>query len=224
MAAIPNPVRLFHITAISNLEGIVQDGGLLAKNEVARRGKPYQNIAYQSIQATRASKVVSVAPGGFIHDYVPFYFAPRSPMLFTLNNGNVPGFAAGQADIVHLETSVDRLAALGQPYVFYDRNATLRYSKPYNNLADLDQIAWDLLTDTPQLDGYCIYWQNRHNPPEHADRMERRQAEFLVHNQVPLTAMTRIGVATDGKRHEVATKLAALGAQLPVETIPAWYF
>ncbi len=224
MAVIPNPVRLFHITAISNLESIVRDRGLLAKNEVAKQGKPYQNIAYQSIQATRASKVVSVAPGGLIHDYVPFYFAPRSPMLFTLKNGNVPGFAAGQADIVHLESTVDRLSATGRPYVFYDRNASLRYSKPYNNLADLNQIAWDLLTEHPQMDGYCAYWQSRHDPPRYADRMELRQAEFLVHSKVPLTAITRIGVATAEKRHQVAAHLAALGAQLPVEAIPAWYF
>lgn len=224
MATVPNPVRVFHITAISNLESIVRDGGLLAKNAVAKQGKPYQNIAYQSIQATRASKVVSVAPGGFVHDYVPFYFAPRSPMLFTLKNGNVPGFAAGQADIVHLESTVDRLSAAGQPYVFYDRNASLRYSKPYNKLADLNQIAWDLLTEQPQMDGYCVYWQSRHDTPRYADRMERRQAEFLVHSHVPLTVITRIGVATTEKRHEVLAKLAALGAQLAVETIPAWYF
>lgn len=220
----PNPVRLFHITAISNLAEIARQGGLLSKNQVATRGCAFQNIAYQSIQATRAAKTVSVPPGGVIHDYVPFYFAPRSPMLLTLNSGNVPGFSSGQIGIAHLETTIDRLSVAGQPFVFYDRNAALAYSKPYNNLADLHQIAWDLLTEAPQLDGYCKYWQNRYDPPRYVDRMERRQAEFLVQYQVPLTAITRIGVANEAKRLEVTATLAQLGAQVPVQIMPAWYF
>jgi len=48
------------------------------------------DISMHSVQGHRAVKAVPVPPGGTLHDYVPFYFAPRSPMLRTLEGGNVP--------------------------------------------------------------------------------------------------------------------------------------
>lgn len=47
--AIPNPVRLFHITAIANLQAICAEGALVSKNGGAAAGVVYQNIAHTSI-------------------------------------------------------------------------------------------------------------------------------------------------------------------------------
>ena len=50
------------------------------------------------------------------------------------------------------------VVARGRPFVFYDRNATLAFSTPYTDLAHLDTaVAWDLMTEAPQLDGYCKF-------------------------------------------------------------------
>ena len=223
----PIPTRLFHITAIANLQAILQAGCLLSKTEVARQGLVYQNIAYQGAQGKRALKTVAVAPGGTVHDYVPFYFAPRSPMLMAINSGRVQGCDWRQDDIVHLETTVERVAAHSSAFVFYDRNATLDYSQPYNDLAHLDSaVAWDLLTEMPNAseDGFCRYWHNKHHVPRYADRMERRQAEFLVHQSVPLHVFTRIGVANAAKQALVSSQIADFGGQLRVYVMPAWYF
>jgi hypothetical protein len=178
--SVPNPVRLFHITAIANLSDICTAESLLSKNAGARAGVAYHNIAYQGAQGTRAVRHVPDPPGGVIHDYVPFYFAPRSPMLRAIEGGRVTGCQWRQADIVHLETTVERVTAGRAEFVFYDRNATLPYSQPYADLANLDVVAWDLLTEHPQLDGFCKYWHDRPSVDRYADRMERRQAEFLV--------------------------------------------
>ena len=146
----PRPTRLFHITAIANLPAICGARALLAKNAGVAAGIAYQNIAYQGAQGARAMRAVPSPPGGFVHDYVPFYFAPRSPMLFTINRGNVVGCPWRQPDIVHLETTVEAAVACGRPYVFYDRNATLAFSKAHTNLAELvTAVAWDLLTEAP---------------------------------------------------------------------------
>src|SRR5215203_696208 len=96
---------LFHITAMPNLESIVRSGGLLPKARLSHGGLRHADIAYQNIQGRRAMKVVPKGPGGVIHDYIPFYFAPRSPMLRTINSGNVPGCDYRQDDIVHLRTT-----------------------------------------------------------------------------------------------------------------------
>jgi hypothetical protein len=222
---IPNPVRLFHITALSNLINIVQSGALLSKNSGAQAGINYQNIAYAGAQGSRSARAVPDPPGGGIHDFVPFYFAPRSPMLRAIHGGKVSGCTLKQEDIVYFETTVDEVQRSGLEFVFYDRNATLAFSKAYTDLAELPTaIAWYLLTETPRLDGFCKYWQNNPQNPRHADRMERRQAEFLLKQQVPLSAILRIGVIDEQRAVSVREILAYSSTNIPVTVMPEWYF
>lgn len=222
--SIPSPVRLFHITAIANLAGICEAGALLSKSRGELVGIAYQNIAHAGAQGARSSRAVPNPPGGLVHDYVPFYFAPRSPMLFAVNGGKVAGCDWRQQDIVHFETTVEMVTAGGSPFVFYDRNATLAFSVSYTDLARLDAIAWDLLTEAPPLDGFCKYWQNNHSNPRYADRMERRQAEFLIRDRVPLANILKIGVIDEARAQEVRTILAIAGVDSPVEVKRDWYF
>ncbi len=221
----PSPTRLFHITAIANLPAIFGSGGLLSKNAGATAGVNYQNIAHAGAQGARSVRAVPNPPGGVVHDYVPFYFAPRSPMLLAINSGRVAGCPWRQDDVVHFETTVESVVGLGRPFVFYDRNATLAFSQAYTDLVHLDTaVAWDLLTEAPQLDGFCRYWQNKPADARYADRMERRQAEFLVKDHAPLAVMTRIGVIDAANQAAVQTLLAQSGVQLTVDVVPDWYF
>jgi hypothetical protein len=221
---VPTTVRLFHITAIENLPAICAAGALLSKNAGAGAGIAYQNIAHQGAQGARALKKVPNPPGGTVHDYVPFYFAPRSPMLRAIEGGKVAGCALRQADIVHLETTVEIVVATGRSFVFYDRNATLAFSTPHTDLGRLDAVAWDLLTEDPQLDGFCKYWHNRVDVERYVDRMERRQAEFLVRERVELSRFLRIGVVDADRAADVRRVLDAAGVALPVEVKRDWYF
>ncbi|MEJ2630489.1 MAG: DUF4433 domain-containing protein [Acidihalobacter sp.] len=222
--SVPHPVRLFHITAIANLPAICASGALLSKNAGAAAGIAYQNIAHQGAQGARAGRAVPNPPGGVVHDYVPFYFAPRSPMLYAVNGGRVEGCRWRQGDIVHLETTVDRVTAGSVPFVFYDRNATLAFSRAFTDLARLDEVAWDLLTEQPRLDGFCKYWQNNLRNERYADRMERRQAEFLVRERVSLGSFAQIGVMDEQQAQVVCTILGDSGVNLPVRVKRDWYF
>ena len=224
ISSMPNPVRLFHITAIANLPDICATGALLSKNLGVSAGIAYQNIAHPGAQGARSVKSAPNPPGGVVHDYVPFYFAPRSPMLFVINGGRVVGCPWRQQDIVHLETTVERVTTGGVPFVFYDRNATLAFSTAYTDLAELDVIAWDLLTEVPTLDGFCKFWQSDANKLQYADRMERRQAEFLVKDRVPLECFIRIGVIDNQRAEEVGAILARHGLELPIKVMHEWYF
>ena len=200
----PQPTRLFHITAIANLPAIFAADALLSKNGGAAVGINYQNIAHAGAQGARAVRTVPNPPGGLVHDFVPFYFAPRSPMLYAIDGGRVAGCQWRQGDIVHFETTVQNVAEPGHPYVFYDRNATLAFSTAYTDLAYLDTaVAWDLLTEAPQLDGFCKFWQSSAATTRYADRMERRQAEFLVKDTAALSCMTRLGVIDAARRAQV---------------------
>jgi hypothetical protein len=221
----PRPIRLFHITAIANLPAICAAGALLSKSRGAANGIAYQNIAYAGAQGARTIKRLPDPPGGGVHDFVPFYFAPRSPMLGAVNQGRVEGCALRQADIVHIETTVEAVTALGAPFVFFDRNATLAFSTPHTDLARIDDaVAWDLLTEHPRLDGFCKYWHTVPSNARYVDRMERRQAEFLVRDSVALNACTRIGVIDVERQAEVSAILQVAGVNLPVAVMGEWYF
>lgn len=91
------------------------------------------------MKSRRKQHRVPLAPFGRIADYVPFYFAPRSPMLYTLAKGNVPTYTCGQDPLVHLAFSTEAAIAAGLPCLFSDGNCaspltevstTSRPSKP----------------------------------------------------------------------------------------------
>lgn len=220
---VPDPVRLFHITAIANLPAICSAGALQAKSVLAASGAEYQNIAHQGAQGARAQRQMPSPPGGMLHDYVPFYFAPRSPMLMAIDSGRVENCPWRQADIVHFETTVDRAAMDGQ-FVFFDRNATYTYAEAFTDLARLDRVAWDLILEPPRLDGFCKYFNDQPTSERYVDRRQRRMAEFMVRERLPLHRITRIGVIDQQKAEQVTAILQRSGIDLPVVVMRDWYF
>ena len=80
-----NEIRLYHITHVDNLAGIIDEGGVWSDNDVAKRAPGRVRIGYSRLKEIRSrTPVGSVSPGAFVSDYVPFYFAPRSPMLYVI--------------------------------------------------------------------------------------------------------------------------------------------
>ena len=221
----PIPTRIFHITPIANLAKIFTAREIHSKNVLLAKGEAHESIAHASIQSRRATKRVTIAPGGVIHDYVPFYFAPRSPMLYSIQNGKVDGCSWRQQDIVHIESTVERVVACEGKFVVYPLNAALDYSADcFNNIEGVNQVDWSIFLEEPLLDGYSKYFHSRPNPTNHFMRMEKRQAELLVYGSVPLSAITRIGVMSDVKRIEVAHILSQHGVELSAEVKSNWYF
>jgi ssDNA thymidine ADP-ribosyltransferase, DarT len=225
-AALPCPVPtpIFHITAIDNLRSIARGGALVSTNIAAAKGIAAVTIAYQHIQGRRAVRRIPIAPGGTLHDYVPFYFAPRSPMLYTINNGNVPDCDHRQDDIVHLVGHAQAVLAAGHRFVFSDIHAALDYARFFDDLPELDQIDWRIFFEHPQLEGYCRYWQNRYSTPHHVRRLESRQAEFLVHQTAPIAVISEIGVRTEVGAKRVRATLSGTGWNPPLRVVPGWYF
>lgn len=222
----PRPVRLFHITAIDNLNMICQQEALLSKTKSEELGLHYHNIAHGGAQGARSIKSVNNPPGGLIHEFVPFYFAPRSPMLSAIHHGRVHNCQYDQTGIIYFETTIElALENDLQDFVFYDRNATLDYSQCFTDLRMLSSsVDWATMTESPRLDGFCKYFMNSHANPRYVDRVEKRQAEFLIKEKVPLTLMTRIGVLNQARAQEVNAILARNGVNLAVEVMTDWYF
>jgi len=220
----PVPTPIFHITPIVNLAAIAQAGVLYSKRELLARKLVPANISYDQIQARRAVRQVPLPPGGTLHDYVPFHFAPRSPMLDTINRGNVPNCPHRQKDIVHLVGEAQGVAAAGLPFVFTDFHAVMNMAHFFNNLNNLSNINWDVLFDPPRLGGYCKYYFSDETKLRYATRGETRQAEFLVHGTVPINQVNRIAVLDQGALVRVNQALAGTAWAPTVEVVRDWYF
>lgn len=131
---VPDEVYLYHLTSVENLPSIIQSGGLKSKNGLLQEGTTYQNIAYEHIQDRRANRVVPCSAGGCLHDYVPFYFGPRAPMLYAINKGSVEGYDDGQEPLLHLVTKIGFIQDNGLDFAFTDRHAVLTYTNFYDDL------------------------------------------------------------------------------------------
>jgi hypothetical protein len=139
------PTPLYHITHIDNLAPILQCGGLLSNTVLRARKRNFRDISHGNIQDRRATTTVPCGGGGVLHDYVPFYFAPRSPMLYTIHKGNVPNYQGGQAAVLHFVTTVENIEAAGLTFTFTDGHAVMVYSDFYTDLEDLEMIDWNVM-------------------------------------------------------------------------------
>lgn len=205
---------IYHITHVTNLAGIIADGGLWCDRLRATRAAGAVSIAHQHIKDRRAKRHVPVAAGGALADYVPFYFAPRSPMLFTIHRGNVQGYSEGQRPIVHLVSTAETAIALNKPWAFTDGHAEMMISEFFTELERLSEVVdWPVMRDQ--------YWNDT---LEDNDRKRRRQAEFLVHEFFPWEAFGRIGAQSNDIRHQVELALQNIDHKPEIVVEPDWYY
>ena len=85
----PVPTPVLHFTHGENLPGIVAHG-LLADLTVQRRGVLPRSAGDPGIKGPRRTRQVYRPRGGVVVDDVPFFFAPRSPVLDSIDRGNTP--------------------------------------------------------------------------------------------------------------------------------------
>ncbi len=220
---IPERILLFHFTALKNLPFILQAGGLKSKNSLKREAVRSVNIAYNHIQDRRARTLVPQT-GLSLHDYVPFMFAPRSPMLYAIINGQVSeAEETNQNEIIYFVTDVADIADKVD-FVFTDHQAVCSYASFYNELKDLDKIDWPLFFEEPKMGGYCKFFYNKTIEDRYCKRRESREAEFLIKEFMPLALIRGIAVRTKEAQNKVETLFKNSHINLNVSVCPAWYF
>jgi hypothetical protein len=70
-----------------------------------------------------------VRPRGAVGEYVPFYFAPRSPMLFRIQRGGVEGVSSDPSRLAYVVSSTEAVLEAGLAYVFTDGNAAAAFTR-----------------------------------------------------------------------------------------------
>jgi len=165
--------HIYQFTHLKNLPEILQHG-LLSYNEKQRRGISHICIASRSIQNRRAMMGVPVGPGGVVHDYVPFYFCSRSPMLLSVINAK----NVDQLYLLYLGVPIDVLDLSNAVFT----NASANTAVPptfYSDPSDLTNLDWANIDSKK--------WGSPSDDARHA-----RMAEALVHRRLRVSKIEHI--------------------------------
>jgi len=194
----PTQPKIYHITHVDNLPSIIGEGGLLSDATMIARGGPCKAIGMSSIKQRRLELPLDCHPGDHVADYVPFYFCPRSVMLYLIYRGNHVDltYQGGQEPIVHLEADLHCVVRWanqdGRRWAFSLSNAGAHYAQFRNCLADLGDVDWPAVAS---LDFRS------------AEVKEGKQAEFLLHGSFPWDLVSRIGAHSRGIAQRVDAAL-----------------
>ena len=111
MPAPANP-KIYHIVHVDKLASIAADGWLWSDAELDSKAVPGTVIGMAHIKEARKNRPLPSFPGLRVGECVPFYFGPRSVMLYMMHAKNAElSYKGGQDPIIHLvvdlQTAVD---------------------------------------------------------------------------------------------------------------------
>jgi hypothetical protein len=210
-----NP-QIYHITHLRNLSQIVQASAIWSDSERIAQNVDAEIVGMSKIK-TRRLDVLSVDchPGTRVGEYVPFYFCPRSIMLYILHMGNKPEltYHGGQGPILHLRADLMATVRWADQnevrWAFSDSNAGGRLAKFFKSISDLDKINWAAVEATD------------FRPMQ---VKEGKQAEFLVYKSLPWELIECIGVKDADIERQVNDILWDARHKPLVTVEPSWYY
>ncbi|HEX8755157.1 MAG TPA: DUF4433 domain-containing protein [Steroidobacteraceae bacterium] len=211
---VPARPKLYHIAHVDRLPSIVADQCLWCDREVVRRAPPGTTIGMSTIKQRRLTELRLASHAGlFVGDCVPFYFCPRSVMLYLICQGNHPelSYRGGQGPIVHFEADLHAVVewadAQSRRWAFTLSNAGARYFEDRSSLGQLGEIDWNAV--------HARDWRQC---------KDGKQAEFLLELSFPWHLVERIGVLSPATYTSALNAQPANGHRPPVEIRPEWYY
>jgi len=206
----PEKALIFRMTHIENVAWILENGLHCRSSGV--QDPNYREIGNPDLISKRAHREVPIPPGGTLSDYIPFYFTPFSPMMLNIKTGYSGMKQTPMPDIVIFASSLRAVAEQGLGYVFTDRHAYLSAAEFSSDLDDLDRIDWKILEARD--------FKRDANDP---GKVERYQAEALVHRHMPVAALAGIvchGAAQEARLQQLVQNK---GLKLTIAVRRGWY-
>jgi len=212
--------KLYHIVHVDRLPSIIGSGGLLCDAEMAARPGKGTTIGMASIKQRRLQELtLNSHPGLHVGECVPFYFCPRSIMLFLLYRANHAEltYHGGQEPIVHLEAdlydAVDWAKQCNRRWAFTLSNAGARYFEDRADLSQLNELNWEAIRTQR--------WSGNGIDPS---IKEGKQAEFLMEKEFPWHLVERVGVRSRTTYQQAMNILSKQKHYSKVEIKPDWYY
>ena len=146
---VPEEPKIYHIDHVDRLASIVADNCLWCDAKIATRPPSGTIIGMNSIKQRRHTNDLNSHPDVCVGKCVPFYFCPRSVMLYVISQANhlELEYRGGQDPIVHREADLRRTVAWAnrknRRWTFTTSNAGSRFFDDYSDLTHLDKIDWN---------------------------------------------------------------------------------
>jgi len=216
MTGPPANPKIYHITHLRNLSQIVQASEIWSDSVRTARHADAEIVGMAKIKERRLKVLdVDCHAGTKVGEYVPFYFCPRSIMLYILHMGNHPEltYRGGQRPILHLRA--DLMATIRWAnqnrvrWAFSDSNAGGYLASFFKSISDLDKINWTAVEATDFRSMQV---------------KEGKQAEFLVCESFPWELVEHIGVKDEGIERQVNDILRDARHKPLVTVEPSWYY
>lgn len=160
----------YRMTHIDNIQNIMQEGIVLATSLNANPNF----VSIGDITAIETRKEKKLSDGSKIGDYIPFYFGPRTPMLYVIQKGFNGVKKRRAEEIVYCVIDIDDIVRDGLDCVFTDGHALDNFTTVYpgDRLCEVNSILdYDIL--------YARQWGDLD------DVRRRKQAELLLKNDLP---------------------------------------
>lgn len=212
----PKRPKIYHITHVDNLPAIIKAGKLRSDAEIVKRGGPTQMVGMSHIKQRRLTEIRldECYPDDFVGEYVPFYFCPRSVMLYLIYvRSSQLEYKGGQGPIVHLEADMHNVVEWAEEndrkWAFALSNAGAYGVDFRNELGKLNEINWPAVA------------ANNWSP---SSVRHSKQAEFLVYKSFPWNLVKRIGVHSNAIGQQVGQAIAAADHHPQIEIMREWYY
>lgn len=215
MSPPPANPKIYHIAHVDRLASIVASGGLICDAVMAQNANAGTMIGISDIKQRRLRSRLSSHPTLHVGDCVPFYFCPRSIMLFIIHRANHPNltYQGGQGPIIHLECDLHATIAWAtaqqRRWAFTLSNAGSTYFEDRSDVAKLNEINWAAVATNS--------WSN-------PAVKEGKQAEFLLEGMFPWSLVERIGVHSLAIANRAAAALPQAGHRPGIEVLANWYY
>lgn len=179
---------------IDNLSHVWQHG--ITKIDSVNANTFYRSIGDNSLINNRTN--FEMPNGRLLGNYIPFYFWNRMPMLYVIQKGFNGVTATSPENIVYCITTVKQIIDHGIDYVFTDGHAVDRFSSFYfpEQISNIEEIIdFKAVKDS--------FWKDDND----LDKKRRKEAEFLIASDIPMTAISGFAVYTQNTKN----KLLSLG-------------
>ncbi len=208
----PNP-KIYHIVHVDRLPSIIENGQLWCDAEMIQRGGTGTAIGMDKIKKRRLTKTLNSHPNLHVGNCVPFYFCPRSVMLYMIYRANDPelSYRGGQGPIVHLEADLQQTVAWAEGHdlrwAFTLSNASTYYLEDRCDLTQLYEINWNAVQARD--------WRQC---------KDGKQAEFLIEQRFPWALISRIGVWSQRVYYQAIAACETAAHRPFVEIKREWYY
>ncbi|MFA6240370.1 MAG: DUF4433 domain-containing protein [Candidatus Hydrogenedentales bacterium] len=206
MSSSHGKISIYHITDMTNLPGILSAGGLLSDACMQKRSPTIIGLSHIKTRRLTQIKVVCCHER-FVGEFVPFYYCPRSPMLYTINQGNTGKPSGCQTTVIHLVSTIGYAVNLGSEWAISDGNAGSFHANFYSDLSQLSTLDWSAI--------HANQWTRK---------THEKSAEFLVADFFPWAGIIEIGCHDTMVALNVEKMLEGAAHKPVVNVRSAWYY